>query len=309
MAIEEHLDVLNQGVKKWNKWRKENSDMLPDLRNGRFEAGNFCGANFSHVNFENATIEDAILSNSNLSYANLSGASLNHTNLKRTYLGEAIFNKTCLNQTKFHFAYLRATHFLGVNLSVAEGLDRAYHLQPSTIDIDTIHLSKGKIDNVFLRRAGVPDTFINYIHSLGKRPFDYHSCFISYASDDEVFVNKLYSSLQKEGVQCWLAPLALKAGDRFPQLIGDAIRHYDKLVLVLSKSSLKSDWVEQEVKLARTKEHNGKIVICPIYLDNAYESSKKDWIISLRKRVDIENFQPGKQYPKALEKLLEALRV
>jgi hypothetical protein len=31
MANEEHLEILKQGVAKWNSWRKENTDIIPDL--------------------------------------------------------------------------------------------------------------------------------------------------------------------------------------------------------------------------------------------------------------------------------------
>jgi len=29
MANEEHLEILDQGVEVWNKWRKENPDVKP----------------------------------------------------------------------------------------------------------------------------------------------------------------------------------------------------------------------------------------------------------------------------------------
>ena len=31
MAKKEHIEILKQGVKAWNKWRAENSDIVPDL--------------------------------------------------------------------------------------------------------------------------------------------------------------------------------------------------------------------------------------------------------------------------------------
>ncbi len=31
MANEEHVKTLRQGVEAWNKWRKENPEVIPDL--------------------------------------------------------------------------------------------------------------------------------------------------------------------------------------------------------------------------------------------------------------------------------------
>lgn len=31
MANEEHLRILGQGVDSWNKWRRENAEINPDL--------------------------------------------------------------------------------------------------------------------------------------------------------------------------------------------------------------------------------------------------------------------------------------
>ena len=61
------------------------------------------------------------------------------------------------------------TSFDNVDLSVANGLEAVRHLGPSTIGIDTIYKSHGKIPDVFLRGCGVPETFIPHIspmHSL-----------------------------------------------------------------------------------------------------------------------------------------------
>ena len=67
------------------------------------------------------------------------------------------------------------------------GLETVVHTGPSTIGVDTIVRSRGKIPESFLRQAGVPDTFIEYIPSLTMEPTQFYSCFISYSSIDEEF--------------------------------------------------------------------------------------------------------------------------
>ena len=300
-----HLEVLKGGVTKWNNWRKQNSKVLPDLS----------GANLSRVNFEGANLAGTILCDADLSYANLSRANLSGAKLQRANLGETIFKATVLDGAKFHHTYMRATMLINVNLGKASGLDKVHHLGPSAIDfgtINTTYRSKGKIPEAFLSAAGIPATFIEYIHSRGKNPFDYHSCFISYTSENLSFVKSLHNHLEAKGVRCWFAPEDLKIGGRFPQLIEDAIRDYDKFIIVLSKGSIRSGWVEREVNIAREREHNkGKDIVFPIFLDTAYLRSKKDWVSYLREKRDIEDFQTevnSRKYCRALQRLLDALK-
>ena len=60
MVDKGRLNIL-QGVEVWNKWRKDNPQIEPDL---------------SGVNLGNAILVDTNFSGVNLSYANLSGAIL-----------------------------------------------------------------------------------------------------------------------------------------------------------------------------------------------------------------------------------------
>ena len=52
---------------------------------------------------------------------------------------------------------------------------------PSSIGIDSIYRSKGKIPEMVLRGAGVPEDFIIYMRSLAADPIEFYSCFISYS--------------------------------------------------------------------------------------------------------------------------------
>ena len=61
---------------------------------------------------------------------------------------------------------------------------------------------------------------------------------------------RLYAALQPKGVRCWFVPEDLQSGDRLRSRIDETIRLYDKLLLVLSKDSVDSQWVEQEVETA-----------------------------------------------------------
>lgn len=44
MAIEEHLALLRQGIKNWNEWRGENSNIIPDLNRANLSETDLSGA-------------------------------------------------------------------------------------------------------------------------------------------------------------------------------------------------------------------------------------------------------------------------
>jgi hypothetical protein len=111
-------------------------------------------------------------------------------------------------------------------------------------------------------------------------PIQYYSCFISYSHQDNEFVHRLHADLQNQGVRCWFAPHDMRIGDKIRPRIDEAIRLHDKLLLILSKHSAFSDWVEHEVETALAKERREKRpLLFSIRLDNAIlEHSYIDWL-------------------------------
>jgi hypothetical protein len=302
MANEEHLAILKKGVADWNEWRKQNPDIRPylvkaDLSGAKlrdanlrfanlsgaypFEANlfganlfeaNLRGADLGLANLEEANLIKADLRGANLQWANLSvaeliGANLGGANLSEANLTAATFSWAKLGETDFGGAFLAGTVFADVDLSTAKGLETVRHGSPSTIGVDTIYQSKGKIPEVFLRGAGLPDEFIAYIGSFVHRPIQYYSRFISYSGKDQEFADRLYEGLQNKGVRCWFAPHDVRAGEKLHEQIDAAIRLHDKLLLILSEHSMSSEWVKTEIAKARKREvKEGKRVLFPVGL-------------------------------------------
>src|SRR5438874_3620495 len=76
-------------------------------------------------------------------------------------------------------------------------------------------------------------------------------------------------------MRCWFAPESLQTGEKFKASIDNAIRRYEKFLVVLSKHALKSGWVQHELEVALQKEHHGKpSVIYPLRLDGAITNSQ-----------------------------------
>ncbi len=288
MANPEHLAILKQGPEAWNEWRAKSKDVTPDLRRADLEAKNLreanlheadlfeanlsganlggadlSGAKLSRANLSGAKLNGADLSGANLSGANLGGANLFGANLSTANLSGARLrwaklSGANLNETDFDEAVIGHTTFGDNDLSRVSELETVVHLGPSTIGIDTIYRSKGKIPEAFLRGAGVPDNFIEYMHSLTGQALEYYSCFISYSTKDQNFADRLYADLQAKGVRCWFAPHDAHGGKKLYRQIDDAIRVYDKLLLILSHESMKSEWVKIEISKARKREAKEK---------------------------------------------------
>jgi hypothetical protein len=311
MADERHLKKLGEGVNAWNQWRELHPEILPDLRKADLHEKVLTGIDFRHTNLDdvnlcNANICAALLDNASLCGTNLTGAKVRHAHLYRT-----CFKETILQRTNLHDALLLETLFLNVDLSEALNLETVIHLGPSTIGVDTIQRSKGNISVSFLRGSGISEPLLTCIHSSGRAPFEYATCFISYSSYDRRFVENLYQDLRREGVICWYAPESMKAGEKFPASITEAVQCREKVLVVLSKHALVSNWVKREVALARQKEGKGKReVLVPIRLDSAILNTTTDWA-AIRKQRHIrsfENWQQPSRYQKMFRDLLNDLR-
>lgn len=352
MANQKHLEIFKQGVEVWNRWRKDNPAVQPDLsraklneltlrkanlmdanlsradfsgsdlwqaqlRRSSFYLSNLSGASLVDANFKGAylrlaNLREADLSEANLRGAMLRGADLYKATLKGAYLVGTNLGEAILNGTDFKNAWIGWTIFAANDLSVAVGLDSIRHFGPSTIGVDTLYLSHGNIPSLFLRNVGVPDTMSLYVKSLTGEAIDFHSCFISYSSRDQLFVDQLYADLQGVGVRCWFAPEDLKIGAEIRRGIDESIRVHDKLLLVLSKSSVKSDWVEEEVETALEQERKEKrTVLFPIRVDDAVMRVESGWPALVRKTRNIGDFRKWKNhdsYQKAFDKLLHSLK-
>lgn len=292
MADQQQLDLLRQGSDAWNTWRKQYREVRPNLR---------------EANLRGAELNRADFSGANLFRANLNGA-----NLSRANLSTATLIETTLDGATIDAATIGWTFFGNVDLRFVKGLETIIHQGPSSIGVEMILRSEGTIPDIFLRKAGLSDTFITYARSLAQNPIAYYTCFISYSSKDQKFADRLYTDLQSNGVRYWFAPKDMKTGDTIRHRIDESIRLYDKLLLVLSLHSIKSSWVEFEVEAALAKENMRKPpVLFPVRLDDSIIKSKKSWAAHIQRTrhiTDFTNWKQHEEYQKALTRLLRDLQ-
>ena len=138
---------------------------------------------------------------------------------------------------------------------------------------------------------------------------NYRSCFISYSARNQNFADQLYKDLSNAGVVCWFATESLYASENFEEKIADAIRSFDRFVVLISKQSLNSTWVAREISIALDQEQQRANFVLPIILDNAFENAKKIWVKKLKAKhiIDFKTRGQSQYYFEALRKLLTAL--
>ena len=167
-----------------------------------------------------------------------------------------------------------------------------------------------------------PDRIRQLLQSLARTldPKYFHSCMISYSHRDEEFVKLLASRLDQLGVNAWTAVEDIQGGRKIHEQIYEAILVHDKLLIVLSAESMKSEWVMSELRRARKEEQaTRKRKLFPIRLVDfdtirhweCFDADAgNDLAIEVREYFipDFSNWHNEVAFDKAIKRLLEDLR-
>lgn len=94
------------------------------------------------------------------------------------------FLHTNLNRANLRGAILPGTIFSDVNLREVKELTSLDHRGPSRIELYSVQLPQDGSALHFLRGAGAPDEWIDDYRAHMMYPIQYHSCFISYAHQE-----------------------------------------------------------------------------------------------------------------------------
>jgi uncharacterized protein YjbI with pentapeptide repeats len=128
MANKEHLKILKEGVKVWNRWREDNPSIAPDLSHAKLRSALLNG-----INFEGAILNFADLTSADLYSANLSGAViasaklsaiLDESDLRGAVIGDSNLTGASLGEANLTHAKLIRSNLCkavlsGANLSYA----------------------------------------------------------------------------------------------------------------------------------------------------------------------------------------------
>lgn len=316
-----------------------------DLRGANLRRANLAyiwetHVNLSGVDLREASLARARLQHSDMSHTNLSGANLTLVDLRDITLDHACLNGANLLDatlrrirfagTQFLEARVGHTAFIDVDLREALNLDKCRHTHPSSVDHRTIATS-GALPVAFLRGCGLSDWEIEtaslYKVSLSTQEFSdiglriidlrenrhlqRHNVFISYSRADSHFVDVLEGRLDDEGIRFWRDVHDALAG-RLDRNVEHGMRSNPIVVIVLSRDSVRSDWVEHEVSLAtRLSKELSRDVLCPIALDESWKTC--DWNGPVRTQLmkynilDFSQWEIPQEFDRLFRRLVKGL--
>jgi len=344
MTREEALNLLRggpDGIKEWNT-RLADNEPAPSLADAHLGGANLAGANLAYVDLRGATFAKSDLTAAHLTFAQLSGADLTETNLSDAVLDHAVLDGADLTNANLTRAclvgaILDGATVAGANLHEAEigatalpfdlsqvcGLDEVVHLARSFITIDALRSFKDDLPEKFLRGCGLDDQTITYFRSRIAHPIRFYTCFISYSTQDDPFATRLHNDFQAAGIRCWKWDHDARTGRSLWGEIDQAIRHYDKLVLIASEHSLKSPAVNREIERALQQEDQrlkqkqqgqdtDPDVLFPIRLDdyvfNTWDHERKPDVVK-KVIADARGWETDHAtYQKVLQKLIQDLK-
>ena len=308
-----------------------------DLSWANLERKNLSGANLRGVKLSHAKLQYSIFKNTDLEGADIRGANLlrsyfyksnlSSCNLSRAILSGATLNETDLSYAKFYRTTLGNTNFISCDsLNLISRIDTIRHRNPSSIDVITLKKCIDKLPIKFLEGIGFNQEQIDNLKKLnGVDSMQHYSCFISHSKVDNKFASKLYKDLRANNISCWIYSHDMQGGKEWEEQIVEAIKSYDKLILVCSRNSIYSKNVVMEILNAIDNErHDNVRKLFPIRLDDhilekkmmdeAREKVKsgewrENWVYYITK-IHIPDFSQWKDdniYETALYKLIEDL--
>lgn len=257
-------------------WGRKIANEAPDFRGGNFAGENFSGVDLHQQNFGRALLRNADFVGCDLTNANFADADLTEANFRGAQCVDVDFSNANLSRANFYRANLCGAAFIGANLfstnfrdskmgqtvfanqdmETCIGLDSVTHSDHSSVAIECLYRSGNNLPLKFLKGIGLSKILLNYLPSLidADNPIQFHSCFISYSHTDEAFARRLWNGMKNERIRVWYAPEEMKGGKKLFDQIDRAIHLHDKLLVVLSKESISSDWVHTEIRRARKQE-------------------------------------------------------
>ncbi len=173
---ETHLEILEQGVDAWNRWRIENPAVKPqlagadlsdlDLSGVNLGEADLSGAECFNTDFSKANLKMSVLRGGDFAGARFTEAELYKADLSQAFFTGVDFSQAYLAEVDMHEADLRGSSLNQSNLNEA--------------DLTGANLSEADLSGAVLTGANITDTnfcFANFdaANLIGMRYGSYHS--------------------------------------------------------------------------------------------------------------------------------------
>ena len=296
-----------------------------NLSRSTLRSADLAGADLTSCDMTYADLEGANLSRTNLSSADLTGANLNGANLRGAALmsttlrqadltgadlrGASII-KADLDSAIFFETALGISTFVNCDLSRVIALDFARHTGPSTIGLDTLARSSGRIPRKFLEDAGVAAPLIEAQDSLFGVTRGYPSVLTIGSMGDDNLAGRVRESLRAAQIPCWSIAADDEPGVQSGETILAHTVFFDRLVLLCTASSLDSPQTRRYMsELAGGKGSEPGRNITSLAADTLFDHSQDDLCVQLKQGlvVDFRGWEDDGVYDKGLASLIGIL--
>ena len=116
--------------------------------------------------------------------------------------------------------------------------------------------------------------------------------FLSHSSRNRPFVVKLAETLRRHHIPVWYSETNLVGAQQWHDEIGQALRRCDWFVIVLSPSSVTSEWVKRELQFALQDRRYRNRILPVLY--KPCDVIELSWTLPSMQRVDfVKNFEAG----------------
>jgi adenylate cyclase len=125
--------------------------------------------------------------------------------------------------------------------------------------------------------------------------------FISYASPDTPIANDVAAALERQGLECWIAPRDVTPGAHYASEIVHAIDSAKTIVLILSQDAAASPHVLREIERATSKRHP----VVALRVDRAALPAEFEYFLNTSQWLDAS----GGNAARMMSKLVAAVRL
>jgi uncharacterized protein YjbI with pentapeptide repeats len=283
------------------------------------------GADLSYASLSYADLESADLSGADLTAADLSWASLTNANLRGATLTTtslimanltgadlrgARINKSSLESTILHRAIAGGTLFSNCDLRSVIGLETMLHGAPSTIALDTLARSGGRIPRLFLQGAGVAEPLIAAQDVLTAERRTYPSVLLIGSMADSDMAERLCQDLSQAHIPAW----ALYPDDEDALNTGEAsldhIVYYDRLALLCTDAALENPLTSRYfAELARSAKQGPSAELISLGAGEVFYQRNDRLCKGLREgfALDLRGWEDSTVLGQSLEKLVREL--